>query len=253
MLAIDIGNSRLKWGMFSGDIILCHGAFAYKYDNFENGLNNAGLPYTTDMVMISSVADSGLNDLLIKWLMSNHYKDFSFAKTQSEQCGITNSYKTPSNMGVDRWLAMIAAFNLSNAESDELVCVVDCGTAITLDVVSAQGQHIGGLILPGYQTMMQSLAKSANNIQDFEDSGCSALMSQGLATSTQEAISKGCAQLIVGGVSGIISGQHKKSGRKIHCIVTGGDGGWVSESLTCSNSYNPFLVLQGLSITSTNI
>jgi len=253
MLAIDIGNSRFKWAMFSGDAILCHGAFEYRFENFQSRLNSAELPYTTDLVMISSVADKELNNLLIKWLKVNRYKEFSFAETQSEQCKVINSYKTPTNMGVDRWLAMIAAFKLCRAKTDELVCVVDCGTAITLDVINSQGRHMGGLILPGYQTMIQSLVKKTSNIQGFDDNKYNALFISGLAASTQEAIFKGCSQLIIGGISGIIRSQQEKSDGKIHCIITGGDGKWLSEALTCSNLYNPFLVLQGLSFTSTNI
>jgi len=253
MLAIDIGNSRFKWAMFSGDVILCHGAFEYRFENFQSRLNSAELPYTTDLVMISSVADKELNNMFIKWLKENSYKDFSFAETRSEQCKVINSYKTPTNMGVDRWLAMIAAFRICSAKTDELICVVDCGTAITLDVLSAQGRHMGGLILPGYRTMIQSLVRKASNIQGFDDTKYDTFLASGLAVSTQEAISKGCSQLIIGGVSGIISSQQKKSAGKIHCIITGGDGEWLSGALTCSNLYNPFLVLQGLRFTSTNI
>lgn len=81
-------------------------------------------------------------------------------KTQATQLGLHNAYEQPNDLGVDRWLAMLAAHSLYRGNT----CVIDCGTAITVDLVDAQGQHQGGLICPGMATMGQSLNSRTHNI-----------------------------------------------------------------------------------------
>ncbi len=251
MLTIDIGNSRIKWAVFVGDAIERHGVLEYDIENLQTVLKNAGLPQASDMLAISCVADKELKECFIDWLNSNGYTNYRFVETRAEQCGIVNSYELPENMGVDRWLAMLAAFRLCDVKTGEIVCVIDCGTAITLDALNAKGNHLGGLIMPGYQTMIKSLIAGTGNIESFGPvSG--AFVEPGLAVSTSESISKGCSQLIISGLSAIVENYQSVSELKVHCIVTGGDGEWVSGALACKNSYNPFLVLQGLNYVSTN-
>ncbi len=254
MLTIDIGNSRIKWALFQGNEIIDHGAVVYQNNKFEAALSNADLPVASNKLLISHVAGEELKDRLSNWLKKNDCNDFDFAQTRSAQCNIVNSYTVPASLGVDRWLALIAAFNIGGRGQAEAVCVVDCGTAITLDVLGANGHHIGGLIMPGYQTMYQSLISNTGNIQNPQKTEQSVSVKPRLACSTHEAVEQGCAQLIVHGLSAIIHSQQKRINEKMHCIVTGGDGQWVSENLASDNfevenSYNPFLVQQGLYLT----
>jgi len=252
MLTIDIGNSRIKWAVFAGDDIQSDGAFEYHKETLENDLNGASLPRVTDGLKISCVAGNELKKRFIKWLDTNGYERFQFAETHAEQCAVINSYETPASMGVDRWLAMIAAFKLSNIRETETVCIIDCGTAITLDLLDSTGKHLGGLIMPGYQTMIRSLDKETGDIRVSEYIYNESLTSC-LASSTEKAISNGCSQLIVGGWSAIMSNQQNASDGKMHCIVTGGDGEWVSGGLPLTNTYNPYLVLQGLNFASISL
>ena len=254
MLAIDIGNSRIKWALFEGDDIQDHGAFEYNYNDLEKTLDGERLPSTTEIVQISCVARNELKNRIIKWLGLNDYNEFSFAETQSKQCNVINSYEIVSNLGVDRWLAMIAAYNLSDSKSN-ITCVVDCGTAVTLDMIDAKGVHLGGLIMPGYSTMVKSLVRDTGNLVGLNEMvtvlGGNEKVGVGIATSTNEAVFKGCMQLLIEGVSGIIEKYQMESEEKMSCVVTGGDGKRVSDALICANTYNPFLVLQGLRIVST--
>jgi len=254
MLTIDIGNSRIKWAQFAGDDIKAHGAFGYEYSDVENALDKAGLPHVSEAVQISCVAGVELKERIKKWLSANDFKEYRFAETRANQCGVTNSYEIVANLGVDRWLAMIAAYKLSETKSDFVTCVIDCGTAVTLDFVDAKGEHMGGLIMPGYSTMVNSLVRDTGNIGDF--SGMNEVITHikkirsEIAVSTHDAVVNGCVQLMIAGISGIVSKSMKDSEGKMNCLVTGGDGEWVSDALECANTYNPFLVLQGLKIVS---
>jgi type III pantothenate kinase len=247
MLTIDIGNSRIKWALFDAGVIQQHGVLSYDDKNLEVKLTGARLPDDTNGVAISCVAKSEIKARFVTWLEDNNAADFWFVETRAKQCGIINSYDSPECMGVDRWLAMIAAYNNFDARGGSGLCVIDCGTAITLDFIGREGMHLGGLIMPGYQTMLDSLFKDAANIQRVTE-GYRENIQSGLASSTQDAVIKGCTQLIVGGVTGVIQQFEKKSEHKLNCVVTGGDGGWVSKALTCTSSYNPWLVLEGLNL-----
>ena len=259
MLAIDIGNSRIKWAVFADDEIQRSGVFDYDVVHLESAINNASLPVEaqteTQTIAVSCVANADIENRVKQCLREKTNTPLQFAKTQSTQCGVSNSYAAPDNMGVDRWLAMIAAFNLYKIKKDEMLCVIDCGTAITFDVLNAQGVHAGGLIMPGYQTMVQSLLKETGNIQQAAGAGVAELyaaMQSGLASSTKQAVSKGCAQLVAGGLSSLLNQQQKASALKLRCIITGGDGQWLSDALNYENTYHSFLVLQGLNFIATS-
>ncbi len=248
MLTIDIGNSRIKWARFRGGEIVDHRVQAYSAKSFEADFKSAGLPQDrSSRLMISHVAGEGLKKRLTKVLDENKYSSHvHFARTQAQQCGVSNSYETTEKMGVDRWLAMIAAYHSPLKKMPCVICVVDCGTAITLDVVDSKGVHQGGLIMPGLQTMRTSLASGTSRIQVDKNFEPGRLSESGLASSTEQAVKQGCQQLILEGVSGIIARQKQAANGEILCLVTGGDGGWVSEALLHKNSYEPFLVHYGL-------
>ena len=250
MLTIDIGNSRVKWALFERGAMQEYGSFVYKIDSLKKDLKKGNLPRSSETVEISCVAGQEFKKHFIRLLNENAFTNLKFAETRARQCGVVNSYEVPANMGVDRWLAMIEAFRLSDATEGEIICVVDCGTAITLDVISNSGQHLGGLIMPGYRTMINSLINDTGNIE-FSEKNHNNFDGVGMASSTQDSISKGCGQLITGGLSFVIESYVKHCDMKMHCIVTGGDGEWVSKAIEYESCYNPFLVLQGLYTVST--
>jgi type III pantothenate kinase len=170
MLMIDMGNSSIKWAILEQDRLSPLQRFAY--DNLENQLTLAWLRLDKPLgIWVSNVAGPKKADILSQWVKSHWGLIPTFVKTSRHQCGVTNGYEHAEQLGVDRWLALIGAYQLysaptpigrlksflnENIEKSRL-CVVDCGTAVTLDVLSADGQHQGGLIMPGVTTMCQSL------------------------------------------------------------------------------------------------
>jgi len=102
--------------------------------------------------------------------------------------------------------------------------------------------------MPGLQTMCASLVSGTSRIQADRKFEFGRLPEPALASSTEQAIKQGCRQLMLEGVSGIIARQKQAANGEMLCLVTGGDGKWVSEALVHKNTYEPFLVHYGLQI-----
>ncbi len=246
MLAIDIGNSRLKWALFSDKCIQEYGVFSYNEENLTAQLASEDILLGSSVVEISCVAGENIKKQLIDWFSNNPLNHVRFARTQAKQCNVVNSYNVPDKLGIDRWLAMIAAFDLFNIEKNKRICVIDCGTAITLDVVDIDGTHLGGFIIPGLQTMIQSLTDHTSIECMVSDAGKA--LTNNLGVDTQEAVTNGCIQLIVEGLSGIVQNIENSKESSLKCVVTGGDGETISNVLKFPTIYKSHLVLQGLAL-----
>jgi len=244
ILTIDIGNSRVKWILFEGDRINKYGLFVYGTDSFRSELIQADFPADVELVAISNVAGSHLQSELVDVLKERGIKEIYIAETQSGALGVSNAYKECSKLGVDRWLAMLASFNAVKPDVGKSVCVIDCGTAVTLDVVNSAGVHQGGIIVPGYKMMCSALNDSTENIE--EDISDKMDVSLGLGLTTRDAVRQGCAQIIMCGLAGLVKRLSAREKDGLLCFVTGGDGEWVNKMLEKDSIYDPHLVNKGL-------
>lgn len=169
---------------------------------------------------------------------------------QQDSYGIATRYNNPRLLGCDRWLAMIAARD----EFNKPFCVVDCGTAVTIDVVSEEGMHIGGLITPGLLTSRDALGLKANNLPLVENtyvekrSENNNNKSSFLATTTQDAILAGTLYQISAYIERIVSEIKEEFGDNIECIITGGDAEQIQALTLHHFHYRELLVLEGLRI-----
>lgn len=255
MLALDIGNSRIKWAYFKEQKIVKKNALAYDLNSIDKLLKKELLAFTGSDVLISNVAGNEVRQKVSEYFASAGTGKVFFASTQSQQLGVENAYNTSTNLGVDRWLAMLAAFNHETRKLNEAVCIVDCGTALTIDVISAGGKHIGGLIMPGLRTMYRSLLNKSGVSQGVSLEGRGEQgyklkngVSRGnktLGNTTTECVELGCNQLMLEGVSGIIRKQREQI-RDLRCFVTGGDAVSVLEHVGENSSHEPDLILWGL-------
>lgn len=154
VLYIDLGNSRLKWLYDQGDGISSMQALDYVDNNLHQQLSTTWITDASpEQVWIASVASSAACMQLTQWVETHWHVLPHLMKVSETACGLKCGYRQPQQLGVDRWAALIAAY----AHYPHGACVVDCGTAVTLDVVDGQGQHLGGFILPGVGTMQQAL------------------------------------------------------------------------------------------------
>jgi len=243
-LTIDIGNTRVKWVLFQDEAVIDNGVFGYTLDTFKDCFIRAAISLEGAELVISNVAGNKIEESLTGILETSGCKNYMYVQTQIEQCGVTNAYSDFSRLGVDRWLAMIAGFNHEKRAEGESVCIIDCGTAMTLDIVDGGGHHLGGLITPGYRLMRSVLIQKTNNIKGIDTNPDVASM--GLAKTTDDAVRQGCVQLLVGGLSDMLSRYSENKKNEMCCIVTGGDADWVTNLLRVEAMHEPMLVNLGL-------
>jgi len=245
-LLIDIGNSRLKWCL---------------YNSVENefGFEGAMLHDTADLsalftehwsdldkpdrVVISNVSGQHLAESIDAWVDKEWQIKTEYVKTEAFSHGVSNAYSEYLELGVDRWMAIIAGWQRFRQQG-KAVCVVDCGTATTIDGISASGQHLGGFIIPGYTSMQEMLV---NNTSDIEMAR-KILPSINFSSSTEEGVISGCYLATISIIDRVVTSMQDDSGKQINCVITGGNAELVVEELAGEFEYEPKLVLRGLAM-----
>jgi type III pantothenate kinase len=156
-------------------------------------------------------------------------------RAQQQQCGVSNYYALPDQLGTDRWAALIAAWHRVGSA----VLVVNCGTATTIDALSDQGEFMGGLILPGIALMQRNLVAQAAQLEHGEG------VYQAFPRNTADAILSGALQA----TCGAIQRQYALlEDERVPVLLTGGSASAVWELLPLPLLPVVDLVLQGLKI-----
>jgi len=245
MLTIDIGNSRVKWALFEAGVICQQGVFAYDASNFAEALVTEQLPILDNAVFVSNVAGEVIEEIMLHALLSAGCKKYQFVKTQNRQCGVSNGYLQPLSLGVDRWLAMIAAYCSVDKVPTHNICVIDCGTALTVDVINPDGQHLGGYIAPGYQSMQSLLSWRAAGIEAADHLHHTPEIT-GPANTTEEALRRGCMQLLRAGIQAMI--KQAAGEAAVDVFITGGDAAELLPLIQTEVKvrHDPLLVNRGL-------
>ncbi|MDH3373638.1 MAG: type III pantothenate kinase [Gammaproteobacteria bacterium] len=242
-LLMDVGNSRLKWGVLEDSAIRRTGHIAQQKIR-ERGLTalTSKLPRHVDTVFASNVAGTSFATRLSGVIGMHCNADVHFAKSEKEACGVTNSYRQARRLGVDRWVAMIGAW----AEVNAACLVVDAGTAVTLDALDDDGRHLGGQILPGVLLMTETLASRTSDIPSIKRRA--ATQGRGMemfASSTAGAIGHGAMNAVVGAIERAVDVM-LEDGLDATIVLTGGDASRILKSLGDEPLHRPHLVLQGL-------
>ncbi len=242
-LLLDIGNSWIKWGVHEGETIRRARKLRHSVIH-EQGLAALAskLPRAVDAVFACNVAGDNFSTRVSRAVGAHCDCDVRFARSESQACGVSNGYRRPRQLGVDRWVAMIAARSMC----DTSCVVVDAGTAITIDVLNNDGQHLGGQILPGLGLMTESLASSTSDLPDV--SWRISRNSSGLdifASKTSAAISLGAVGAAVGAVERATR-VLRDAGFEPTIFLTGGDARHILEPIEEEAVNCPHLVLQGL-------
>lgn len=242
-LLLDIGNSRIKWGVLDDGSIRRTGHIAHdQIDDKGLAALTSKLPRRVDAVLASNVAGTSFATRLSGVIGMHCNVDVRFARSEKEACGVVNSYRQPRRLGVDRWVAMIGAW----AECETACLVVDAGTAVTIDALDAGGQHLGGQIIPGIPLMAGSLATRTSDIPNIQRRASSAGIGTGMfASTTAGAVGQGALNAVVGAIERASRAMCEEFGGAT-IILTGGDASRILKSLDEDAIHRPHLVLQGL-------
>ncbi len=238
ILEIDVGNTRLKWRLSSNKESIHRGADVPDealYNVLKKQMQHA------ERIRIGSVGPDIVDNKLRK-LCDNANKKTHWAKATANCCGVINSYSDPEALGVDRWLAMIAGYN----QHERACCVIDCGSAITVDIVAPGGQHEGGYIVPGLHLLKKSLGSDTERVRFLPNSE---LKNTDFGKSTQEAVDHGVLSLITTWLDVLLVKSKKRYGSGMVTYITGGDGEFLSVYLSETVIVSPELVMDGLRYT----
>ncbi len=233
ILELDAGNTFIKWRLLDRNQVCERGKFLTASDKW---IWPVCCNHLTE-VRVASVAGKDVNDRLIGQIKELSACVPEFACTAGSVAGVVNSYSDPSRMGVDRWLAMLAAYS----ECKQAVCIVDCGSAITVDYLSDDGQHLGGYIIPGLRLLNAALLQ--NTAEVIVDQDIKAFdLSPGKNTST--AVTHGVNYLFDSLCQKICSELEVQS-EPCALYITGGDGA-LFHQLAGQGKFVPDLVMDGL-------
>ena len=235
MLLIDAGNTRLKWTVRDADDATCRsGACAFEGRALETEFTLLSEQLSVTRVIVTTVrseADrSTLDELVQKCLGVTP----EFYWTEESRAGLKNAYEDPSIMGADRWHALVAAWK----HLRESFILIDAGSAITVEFVNDQGQHLGGYILPGRRLQLESLSLNTPRVLYDSDAAVQTMPGK----NTTECVHNGInwqRQLLIDRLMAMREFRHR--------VITGGDAEhWLTLGLKAHHWAN--LVFDGLAI-----
>ncbi len=157
-LELDIGNTRTHWRMASSGQ---QGDFNSSLWQGQTPLPAALTQLQPAHIRLCSVQSAQLNWHIQQRLQQCWALKPQWAQVTTQAGGVTNGYRLPHSLGVDRWLALLAAWQQAQAPC----LVLDAGTALTLDLLGAQGQHLGGYIFPGCSSLLQSFHRHTQGVR----------------------------------------------------------------------------------------
>ena len=227
-LLIDAGNTAIKWRLANAEGLLETGGSVSDVVSLCRRVEAE--PWS--LAVLASVASDATDAELMSALTAGKEATVHRAAAQTTCLGLMSSYDEPERMGVDRWLAMLAA----NVHNDGALCVIDAGTAVTVDLVSAEGTHEGGYILPGADLMRRALSSETDRIQV----GALETPRIGPGNTTKACVTAGSWRAVIGAVQSIMAEypEHR-------ALLTGG-AATALKDLGLAAAHSPDLVMEGL-------
>jgi type III pantothenate kinase len=231
LLCLDAGNTRLKWGLRAKSGWLAQGTLTH------NAILSLGaqLPAPPARILACNVAGVTVATH-IEALAATLAVPLDWFRSAPAAAGVTNGYATPTQLGADRWAALIGARHHHTGSA----LIVMAGTATTIDVLSAEGQFRGGLILPGLDLMRTALARNTAGLP--EATGHFAP----LPTNTDDAIVSGALQATLGAIERIAAHSCRPANADFSIVLSGGAADALAAHLALPVRRIEHLVLEGL-------
>jgi type III pantothenate kinase len=245
-LAIDIGNTRLKWAQYAspqpGAGLLAHGAvFLETIDELAEGAWRQITP-PTSMLGCNVAGDAirrrveeqlELWDVTPRWVVPT-----------ARDAGVTNGYDHPARLGADRWVALIGARAHLRARAPEgasrPVLVVMIGTAVTVDALDVHGHFLGGIILPGHGIMLRALESGTAGLRVPTGEV------RPFPSNTSDALTSGGTYAITGAIERMHRHLAARCGQRPATLITGGAGWKVAPFLDVEHELVESLIFDGL-------
>ncbi len=232
VLAIDAGNTRIKWGAHDGAHWLKQ-AWVETARAADLAPAFAGLP-PLQAVVVSNVVGAALQRQLAAILPAA--PTLRWINSERAQCGVKNGYDDPAQLGCDRWAALIGAHRLHPGP----VVVVNAGTALTVDALAGDGVFVGGVIVPGAELMRKALSDNtaALKLQPGKFSY--------FPNTTGDAIMSGAINALAGAVERMARFLEETGQPQPVCVLSGGGAALLEPHLNLEVKVVDNLVLEGL-------
>ena len=233
LLLIDQGNSSLKWCLRDDESFVS--MRVGQLSELEKFIKSES--YLISDIYLSSVKTTDQIDSICRVVNKLTKLEVQIAETGASYHQLQNGYDNPAQLGIDRWLAMIAVWHRIQSGA----IIVDAGSALTLDIVNDSGQHLGGHIIPGLSLQKKLLLSETDGVI-FDESATSSLNVPGRSTST--AVHNGCISNLIFYITQMY--QQNSNQGALPLFITGGDASVLSKNLRFEHQVVTDLVLQGL-------
>ncbi|MDX9765913.1 MAG: type III pantothenate kinase [Ectothiorhodospiraceae bacterium] len=236
ILLVDAGNTRIKWRCLSdsGDGFIGPSA-AGDIQDLRQVLEGC-IP---ERIVVACVRGRGFSDQLNDICRTCGAALPEYLVSTKEGAGVTVAYPEPGRLGVDRYMAMVAAHH----DVPGNTIVISCGTATTFDAITESGRHLGGVIIPGRESMAWCLSQIAETLP-YADEGEGVLF----ATDTRDAIRGGTMLASVAAIERISMDMASRMQGSVRVLLTGGGAPALLPRLSGGFTYLPDLVLRGMAI-----
>jgi len=245
ILLVDIGNTRVKWARLTGDRLgrqraaVHTGWGAEDFARHVIGTSSSRL----ERILVVSVAGARVDRRFAAAARRSARLVPEFFTSKRRAAGVTTLYAEPWRLGADRLVAVIGAHHMA---PNRAVCVVDVGTAVTLDLVDSRGRHLGGAIVPGPSLMTRSLLSQTNGIRRRASGGATA--GNLFGRSTKAAMDQGARYAVAAAVDRAVAEARRTLGRTPLVLLTGGAAPLIRPLVKAAHRAVPDLVIRGLAV-----
>jgi type III pantothenate kinase len=234
LLLLDLGNTRLKWGVWDGARLGASGALTQLA---IEQLGAALAPHAGVRAAIGCAVAGALPTARVEAQLEEQGLRVQWIHSLPQQCGVRNGYTHPGMLGTDRWAALIGA---RGRYPEQPVLIISVGTAVTIDCLGADGRFVGGVILPGFGLMLRALEMGTAGLNVPEGE------LREFPNNTSDALMTGGALAIAGAARQMHERLRRLAGQEPQVLLTGGAAPKLELALGLAHQAAEHLVFDGL-------
>jgi type III pantothenate kinase len=244
VILVDVGNTRIKWATLAAGKLVLPGGAVHR-GSLDSGVAAfaAQLPPRA-RIIAANVAGRRMAERLEALVAARPGSSLEFVATAAERFGVRCAYADPSRLGVDRWVAVLAAYHSAHGAA----CAISAGTAVTFDAVDAAGAHLGGLIFPSTHLSAAALDSHTSNIGSTATAPAVARGLELLGRNTDAAVGHAAWLALSAALDRAVATVERALGARPVVYLTGGDAQALQGWLETRVELRADLVLEGLKL-----